>query len=153
MGKVLPNSNFISDKNILDATHTYKIVQAYVYTNSSGVPCLINFGYENQIGEKIQGRELVENVPQSLELNVFKVQDKDYIWKINGAFKQGILCAITFKSKLGKEESFEDENFRNSGDVFTFYPKTSEIPSCFYGATIQTQDEVKVCYLGFEFSC
>ena len=51
---------------------------------------------------------------------MFKLQDKDYIWKINGAFKQGVLCAITLKTKLGKEETYEDENFRNSGDEFNF---------------------------------
>ena len=26
MGKVLPNSNFVSDKNVLDPTHSYKIM-------------------------------------------------------------------------------------------------------------------------------
>ena len=45
MGKVLPNSIFMSDKKMLDPSHRYKIVEAYVYTNASGVPCLLNFAY------------------------------------------------------------------------------------------------------------
>ena len=84
-----------------------------------------------------------------MELKAFSAPEKDYIWKIHGTFKQGVLSAITFKTKLGKEETFEDENFRNSGDEFTFYPKSTETPACFYGATIQTSEEVKICYLGF----
>ena len=108
MGKVLPNSNFISDKNILDPSHSYKITEAYVYTNGNGTPCLLSFAYESEIGERVQGKEMIENIPANLELKPFKVQEKDYIWKISGNFKQGLLCSITFKTKLGKEETYED---------------------------------------------
>ena len=108
MGKVLPNSNFISDKNILDPTHSYKIMEAYVYVNETGVPCLLSFAYESETGERVQGREMIENIPSHLELKAFSAPEKDYIWKIHGTFKQGVLSAITFKTKLGKEETFED---------------------------------------------
>jgi len=45
---------------------------------------------------------MVENIPQNLELKVFQLQHQDFLWKISGTFKQGILSSITFKSKLGK---------------------------------------------------
>ena len=47
MGKVLPNSNFSSDKTILDSSHNYKIIEVTVYTNATGVPCLLHFVYES----------------------------------------------------------------------------------------------------------
>jgi hypothetical protein len=66
MGQVLPNSNFTSDKASLDPQHRYKMVEAYVYTNGSGVPCLLSFVYESETGERVQGKEMVEQIPQNL---------------------------------------------------------------------------------------
>jgi hypothetical protein len=44
-GKVLPNSNFTSDKPILQTNHKYKIVEAEVWCDGNGVPCLLRFTY------------------------------------------------------------------------------------------------------------
>jgi hypothetical protein len=65
-GKVLPNSNFISDKPILHAQHKYKIVSAEVWCDGNGVPCLLRFTYEDEMGEQVEGKEMVENIPQNL---------------------------------------------------------------------------------------
>jgi len=46
-GKVLPNSSFSSDKQILGTQHKYKIIRANVYINGSGAPCLLHFIYQN----------------------------------------------------------------------------------------------------------
>ncbi len=153
-GKVLPNSFFSSDKTLLDVQHRYKIIEVNAYVNGSGVPCLLSFGYENEQGEHVPGRDMIELIPNSLDLKTFQLKDKDYIWQISGVFKNGLLNSITFKSKLGREATFEDENSNNSGDSFNFVSKQNEIPSCFFGATLQTipmTDEVKICYIGFEF--
>lgn len=45
---------------------------------------------------------MIETIPSSLEMQTLQLKEKDYIWQINGTFKQGILVSIHFKSKLGK---------------------------------------------------
>lgn len=60
--------------------------------------------------ELIEGGEMTENIPQNLELSSFKLKDKDYLWHISGKFTHGLLSSLTLKSKLGKEETFEDKN-------------------------------------------
>lgn len=46
-GKVLPNSTFCSDKNLLEPHHKYKIIEAEVWCDGNGVPCLVRFIYQN----------------------------------------------------------------------------------------------------------
>ena len=53
---------------------------------------------------------MVSLIPNSLELTVFKMKDKDYISQIKGAFTHGLLNSIIFISKFGKEMEFKDEN-------------------------------------------
>ena len=53
---------------------------------------------------------MVENIPQNLQLKSFILKEKDYVSRISGSFKQGVLNSITFHSKLGSEMSFEDDN-------------------------------------------
>ncbi len=95
---------------------------------------------------------MVEIIPSNVEIKTFQLKEKDYIWQIFGKFKQGVLNSITFKSKLGREQTFEDDNSPNAGESFNFSSKPNEIPSCFYGATITTPGETKICYIGFEFT-
>jgi len=74
------------------------------------------------------------------------------MYRISGSFKQGLLASITFRSKLGSEVTFEDENSKSGGEMFNFHREANDIPSCFYGATITTStypQEIKICYLGF----
>ncbi len=52
-GKVLPNSTFISDKAVLLPDHKYKMVEAEIWCDGNGVPNLLRFIYENEIGERI----------------------------------------------------------------------------------------------------
>ena len=58
-GKVLPNSDFVSDKQLLDVTRKYKTIEVTVWTDPSGVPCLLQFAYQDQEGERVEGREMV----------------------------------------------------------------------------------------------
>ena len=43
-------------------------------------------------------------------MRTFSLADKDYLSQITGKFNNGLLSSITFKSKLGKESAFEDNN-------------------------------------------
>lgn len=63
---------------------------------------------------------MVENIPQNLELKSFILKEKDYISRITGSFKQGVLNSIAFRSKLGSEISFEDDNSKG-GEPFNFH--------------------------------
>jgi hypothetical protein len=49
---------------------------------------------------------MVENIPQNLEMDVFKLQEKDYVWHISGKFTNGLLSSLTLRSKLGKESVY-----------------------------------------------
>jgi hypothetical protein len=72
-------------------------------------------------------------------MSSFKLKDKDYLWQISGKFTHGLLSSITFRSKLGKEQVYEDSNSFEAGDPFAFSSKPNDIPSCFYGATLSTK--------------
>lgn len=78
------------------------MVEVNAYVNGSGVPCLLSFVYENEQGEHIPGRDMIELIPNALELKSFQLKDKDYIWQISGSLKNGLLNSISFKSKLGR---------------------------------------------------
>jgi hypothetical protein len=80
---------------------------------------------------------MAENIPQNLEINVFKLKEKDYVWHISGKFTNGLLSSLTLRSKLGKESIYEDGNSSEAGDSFSFSSKSNDIPSCLYGATIR----------------
>jgi hypothetical protein len=45
---------------------------------------------------------MIESIPGNLDMNVFKMKEKDYLWHISGGFKNGVLNSLTLKSKLGK---------------------------------------------------
>lgn len=122
-GKILPDSTFFSDKNILEAHHKYKIIEVNVWTNPSGIPCLLKFFYENESGQKVEGNSMMSSIPNSYEINVFKMKDKDYLSQIKGVFSHGLLNSIVFVSKFGKEIELKDENEEEEGDQFNFLSK------------------------------
>ena len=62
-----------------------------------------------------------ENVPQNLDIKSFALKEKDYVSRISGSFKQGLRSSITFRSKLGSEATFEDENAKSNGEMFNFH--------------------------------
>ena len=81
-----------------------------------------------------------------------RLKEKDYLFQISGRFTHGVLSAITLRSKLGQEATFEDPTAVAPSEGFSFFSQPDDIPSCFYGATITpTASEVRICYLGCEF--
>jgi hypothetical protein len=73
MGKVLPNATFSTDKNLLTKAK-YKIIEVNVWCDPSGVPCLLKFIYENENNEKVEGNDMIAQVPQHLEFFTFKMK-------------------------------------------------------------------------------
>lgn len=95
---------------------------------------------------------MAENPPSSLEPNLLRLKDKDYLFQISGKFSHGMLSGLTLRSKLGQEVTYEDPNGVGLSEGFAFFSKPDDIPSCFYGATISpSHNEVRICYLGCEF--
>jgi hypothetical protein len=45
---------------------------------------------------------MADSIPQTLEMQSFKLKEKDYLWHISGKFSHGILISLTLKSKLGQ---------------------------------------------------
>ena len=72
-GKVLPNSSFYTDKNLLSNKGKFKITQVDVWVDGMGIPCLLKFIYDggNQI---LEGTDMLPNIPNSLECSSFRVK-------------------------------------------------------------------------------
>ena len=136
-GKIVPDSIFFSDKTILKGANKTKITKVHIWSNQEDIPNMIQFVYEDEEGEKIEGIQPIQPVPSSLEYNVFRLKEKDYIYKIKTFFKRGQLLGVHLISKFGKEMKIESELARTEGELFVFEPRPNQIPSLAFGAYIK----------------
>ena len=54
-GKIVPDSIFFSDKTILKGANKTKITKVHIWSNQEDIPNMIQFVYEDEEGEKIEG--------------------------------------------------------------------------------------------------
>ena len=75
----------------------------------------MQFNYQNENGEHIEGIQLVPNASSSLELVVFKMKEGDYLHKIKGHFFEGEMVGIQFISKFGREFTVQSDLAKSEG--------------------------------------
>ena len=122
-GKILPDSIFFSDKTLLKQSKKSKIVQINIWHNTEEVPCRLQFNYQNENGDEIEGNQPVPNAASSLQMVVFKMKEGDYLHKIKGHFLEGELVGIQLISKFGKQFSVESLTAKSEGQSFSFEPR------------------------------
>lgn len=88
-GKIMPDSVFFSDKTVLAETKKSRIVEVSVWVDSDDIPNIIQFRYQDEKKKHIEGIQPIPYPSSSLELNVFKLKEGDYLHKIKGTFFEG----------------------------------------------------------------
>lgn len=148
----MPDSIFFSDKTVLSQTKKSRIVEVSVWVDNDDIPNIVQFRYQDEKKKHIEGIQPVPYPPSSLELNVFKLKEGDYLHKIKGTFFEGQLLSLHLISKYGKQMKFEGELAQSEGQLWSFEPRPNQIPSSVFGAYVRKQnDDYRMCYLGMEF--
>jgi len=122
-GKIKPNSMFFSDRTNLRNEKKSKIIKINVWTNTEGIPCIIQFIYDGEKNKGIEGIQLYPtNVLSALELKPIEFKQGDYLAKLTGTFFSGCLESIVFYSKMGKRDAFHE---LSQGESFKFEPRAN----------------------------